>query len=144
MKSFIYGFACLLLCGCSTFNRDWRKLADSNHSTSTLEGRWDGRWISNENGHNGRLRAIVSEQDDGGYEARYRATYAKIFRFEYTADLVATESDGRFEFNGSADLGKMAGGLYEYEGHAVSNQFFSTYDSKYDHGTFEMTRPLED
>ena len=136
-------FLAVALCGCSTFNRDWRRMSDEATPANQLEGRWDGRWLSGHNGHKGRLRAIVAEKSEGVYEARYRASYAKIFRFEYTAELVAEENSDRFDFSGSADLGKLAGGVYEYEGHVETNNFFSTYTSKYDHGTFEMTRPEE-
>ena len=40
-----------------------------------------------------------------------------------------------------ADLGKMAGAVYHYEGNPNSSDFESTYHSDYDHGTFNMTRP---
>ena len=39
------------------------------------------------------------------------------------------------------NLGWLAGGVYHYEGRADATNFFSTYTSKYDHGTFQMTRP---
>ncbi len=34
-----------------------------------------------------------------------------------------------------------SGGVYHYDGDATPTNFFSTYKSKYDHGTFQMTRP---
>jgi hypothetical protein len=35
----------------------------------------------------------------------------------------------------------MAGGVYTYEGSASATNFTSTYNSKYDHGVFQMRRP---
>jgi len=31
--------------------------------------------------------------------------------------------------------------VYHYDGHADTTNFFATYTSKYDHGTFQMVRP---
>ena len=42
---------------------------------------------------------------------------------------------------GSFWLGFLAGGVYHYEGHADATNYFSTYSCKYDHGTFQMSRP---
>ena len=44
-------------------------------------------------------------------------------------------------FRGSADLGKLAGGIYHYEATITPTHFHSTYTNRYDHGTFRMERP---
>ena len=43
-------------------------------------------------------------------------------------------------FTADADLGWLAGGKYEYDGSVEGDDFQSTYNSKGDHGTFEMQR----
>ena len=124
--------------GCGSFNREWKKAGLNLDAGSRLEGRWEGRWISEMNGHNGRLRCIVSKDGDV-YRARFHAKYRKILSFGYAIPLKAEAADNGYKFSGEADLG-IAGGIYRYEGHSDTTNFFSTYSSKYDHGTFQMQR----
>jgi hypothetical protein len=131
----------LVTSGCSTFNRDWKRAAIARAPQKGIEGRWEGRWISEVNGHNGRLRCLVSRLDDSRYQARFHAKYQKILSFSYTVLLDAKETNGVCKFEGEADLGWFAGGKYRYTGEATTINFFSTYDSKHDRGTFQMTRP---
>jgi hypothetical protein len=128
----------LIGAGCGSFNREWKKIGPNLDGGSGLEGRWEGQWISEVNGHNGRLRCIVRKDGDV-YRARFHAKYMKILSFGYTIPLKAEPTDNGSKFRGEADLGVM-GGLYRYEGHADATNFFSTYSSKYDHGTFQMQR----
>ena len=108
--------------------------------TST-EGRWEGRWVSQVNGHNGKLRCLLTRESDDRYLARFRATYGGIFRFSYTVPLTFQAHDSGWEVNGGANLGKLAGGNYYYEGRITPTNFSSAYRSKYDHGSFELHRP---
>ncbi|MEQ2008904.1 MAG: hypothetical protein ABMA26_19150 [Limisphaerales bacterium] len=133
--------ALLVLSGCSTFSRDWKAAAAKPMPANSVEGRWEGRWHSDHNGHNGGLRALVMKLDSGQYEARFHATYAVVLSFGSTVNLDVRPAGGLHQFSGSADLGKAAGGLYHYEGKASATNFFSTYKCPSDHGTFQMTRP---
>jgi hypothetical protein len=133
----------VLLCvtsGCSTFNRAWREAGQHPVRAKSIEGRWEGRWLSEVNGHNGKLRCLISRQPDGDYSARFRATYLKVLRFSYTVTLRVEPGEGEWRFHGEANLGKMAGGNYRYAGRATQTEFHSTFDSQYDRGTFEMRR----
>jgi len=129
----------LLGSGCSSFNREWKKVGGDSVAGSGLEGRWEGQWISEVNGHHGRLRCLVSKDGDV-YQARFHARYLKILTFGYTIPLKAEAADTGYKFRGEADLGSFAGGVYHYEGNANRTNFYSTYSSKYDHGTFQMQR----
>ena len=132
----------LTTAGCSTFNRDWRRAAAVAPPAGDITGPWKGSWVSQVNGHHGALRSLVARIDDTNYRSRYRATYWRWFRFRYAVDVrVVRDSDGVFKFEGEADLGWLAGGLYRYTGHATPTNFVSTYQSRHDHGVFEMTRP---
>jgi len=127
--------------GCSTFNSDWKK-ARATPPGDDVTGRWEGSWLSGKNGHHGRLRCLVTRLGDDRYRAHYKATYWKIFRISYSVDMqVRRESSNTREFQGETALGWWGGGVYHYEGDATPTNFFSTYKSKYDHGTFQMTRP---
>lgn len=136
----ILGAACLALAGCSSFNKEWRQAAESTLGSGELAGAWEGRWISDVNGHHGNLRCIMTQTATNRYDARFRAKYKKILSFEYTVPLRVAQDGSSYRFEGSADLGKLAGGLYTYQGAASAGTFFSTYDSKSDHGKFDMRR----
>jgi len=131
----------LLTCSCSTFNRDWKEAAKQSPPTDSIEGRWEGRWLSDVNGHTGKLLCLLSPESHGNYEARFRAAYWKVFRFSYAVPLRFQQRDTAWHFTGDEDLGKLAGGICHYEGQVTPRKFFSTYWSKYDHGTFQMERP---
>jgi hypothetical protein len=138
---FLSGVLLLLLCGCSSFNRDWRRTGNQLVPPDSMNGRWEGYWLSDANAHTGKLRCIVKHQTNEIYLARFRATYLKVLHFGYTAPLQVVRRDGGWQFQGEVDLGLLAGGTYRYEGNATTTNFHSTYSSKYDHGVFEMHRP---
>ena len=137
--------ALILLNGCSSFNRDWNKAAAGPAPSGSMSGAWDGSWLSDHNGHTGRLRCLFTENPDGTYQARFRAVYAKIIHVGYTATFrMEPASNGETQFKGGANLGWWRGGVYDYAGHIRSTNFFATYTNKYDYGTFQMHRAYED
>jgi len=133
----------LVSAGCSSFQRDW-KAAGRNPHPANLEGRWEGTWHSDVNDHKNVLRCLVTRPTNGIISARFHAKYKKVFTwsFSYTVPLTVRQRGEDFTFEGEADLGWYAGGHYEYMGHASATNFFSTYRCNYDHGTFQMGRPL--
>jgi hypothetical protein len=134
--------ALLLGGGCSSFHHEWKVAASKSAPLGGIEGRWQGSWHSDVNNHSGRLRCLLSEAGGNTYRARFHAKYMKILSFGYTVILTAEPSKTNgFTFSGEANLGRLAGGVYHYEGHADGTNFFSTYSCKYDHGTFQMARP---
>lgn len=132
--------AMMVLSGCSTFNRDWKAAAALPTPTNSIEGRWEGKWLSDHNGHNGALRAIVRKLDNGQYETRFHAKYAGLLSFGMQSKLDVKPAGGLWQFSGEENLGKPYG-VYRYEGKASATNFFSTYKASFDHGTFQMTRP---
>ena len=129
-------FMCLMS-GCSSFHKDWKAAGPARG----IEGRWAGEWRSEKNGHHGALKAVVTQTSTNIYRAHYRATYKTILHFSYVATLNGVETNGVVRLQGQADLGKLAGGVYTYKGTATPVEFKSSYDSKYDHGNYEMRRP---
>ena len=127
------------LCGCSSFNRDWRRAGVLPQAENSVAGRWEGYWRSDEGGHRGGLRCLMTPESDSLYRARFRAKYGGLLHFSYTARLELQPHDNGWEFYGEADLGKL-GGVYYYEGRATATNMISTYRSKYDRGMFEMER----
>ena len=116
-----------------------RQAADAD----PLAGRWEGRWVSERNGHAGKLRAIVKPIDATAYRVDYDAMYMGVLRFGYGMKLRAAPHDEsrKVAFEGEENLGALAGGVYRYKGVADGQTFTATYASRYDHGRFEMTRP---
>src|ERR1043166_2612283 len=133
----------LAAAGCSSFERAWRQAEVTDGGTNTIVGRWSGSWNSEVTHHHDQLRCVITPQTNNILSARFHAKYKKLFRFSfsYTVPLAVQLKEGIFYFEGEADLGWYAGGMYRYQGSASRTNFFSTYQCKYDHGTFQMTRP---
>ena len=127
---------------CSTFDRDWKAA-----STATgIEGQWVGRWNSDHNQHNDLLRCLITRKEGNVYSTRFHAKYKFGFlpiSFGYGLEMTVTEASGQYQFQGQADLGKLAGGLYHYTGSGTTNQLQFNYRSPKDHGTFNLKRPKE-
>lgn len=134
------------LSGCSSFKYEWRQAAKNPIPTEDITGRWEGRWKSDSNGHQDNLRCLITKVDERNYDAKFHAAYKKwiTVHFGYTVRLEARPGTNGVAFTGSENLGVLAGGVYTYEGHANPTNFSSTYDSKYDRGTFQMKRPNAD
>jgi len=131
---------------CSSFEREWREnQVGSAISRDPFAGAWDGKWTSSRHGppanrFGGRLRCIFTPKEAGKYDAHFKAnwhgfatTYHVLFRTERRGE--------ELRFRGEHDLGSLVGGIYRYEGRVTRERFDSTYDSRYDAGRFEMTRP---
>lgn len=149
--------------GCA-FDRKWKHLsaaaaeradlADASRA-DPLAGRWVGTWHSERNNHRGKLRAILTPARPGAavaaadaadaapaaYRADFDATYLGLLRFGYSMTLAARREGDVIHFHGEENLGRLAGGVYRYEGTADGRTFDCTYRSKSDHGKFQMTRP---
>ena len=136
----ILAMLCLASSGCSTFNRDWKRVGTAARP-SGVEGRWEGTWTSDANGHSGALRCLLEKVSEEKYRARFDSTYKKVLHFKSTVLLHGTNDVAGIRFDGEAKLPWWAGGIYRYEGKATATNFFSTYNNKYDHGTFQMIRP---
>jgi hypothetical protein len=125
---------------CREFHREWNQYVAVGHSGTSITGRWTGKWLSEVNGHTGKLQCVVTETDGRYYRARFHATYGSALRVCYTVELSVERVNGKFEFEGEADLGKLAGGVYHYRGEVTTTGFVSSYKCSYDQGIFRMSR----
>ncbi len=132
--------ALLVLPGCSSFDREWRSAQEYAYPENEIAGCWEGSWLSNSNGHNGNLRAIITKQGENYYHAHFKATYAFVIPFEFEVPLMVTEDGGVYAFESQADLGWLAGGVYTYTGTTTPHDFSASYCAAKDHGTFTMSR----
>lgn len=135
--------AVLMLTGCSTFNQQWKKAVAQPLPSDRIDGPWQGTWTSQETGHQGALRCLLTPKTNQVFLARFQAKYTKVIplKFSYTVELQVEKQGDHFKFHGQEDLGALAGGMYHYEGQAVPTNFFSHYKCEMDHGIFQMRRP---
>jgi len=135
------GILCILTSGCSSFHQKWKTALHQPIPSSGLAGPWEGHWVSDKNGHTGRLRCVMTQTGANSYDAHFHAVFWKILRAAYEVPFDSAETAEPYHFSGQSDLGKLAGGVYSYDGIAVAGDFNATYHSKYDHGRFVMRRP---
>jgi hypothetical protein len=134
--------ACLGLgAACSSFNRDWKQAVAHPTAAPGMAGPWEGSWRSDVNGHHGRLRCLMREESPELYQAWFHANFFKIFSYSYTVTLHVQAAHGVARFEGEANLGNLAGGVYTYDGQASSTLLSANYHSRTDHGMFELQRP---
>lgn len=122
------------------FEREWRTHAVDSPSANSIEGRWQGQWLSTSNGHHGRLRCIMTRSHDGEYRAMFHATYARFLKVSYSVSLRGHTTRNEVDLNGETNLGLLAGGTYHYHGHATPTTLQCDYSCKYDAGHFSLHR----
>jgi hypothetical protein len=144
INSFIHAVVvCFLVCGLTgcAFDRVWSEAQQYSYPEHELAGCWEGTWQSDYNGHHGSLRAVITKQNEGVYNAHFKATFAVLIPYEFEIAFFVSHDGQIYTFEGTQDLGRLAGGVYTYNGTASSTDFRSFYsaDNK-DHGTFTMQK----
>src|SRR5262245_66518940 len=104
----------IAMCGCSTFERDWRQATVPPPNENSIEGRWEGTWKSDVNGHHGGLRCVMVRETNSLYQALFHATYHGISHFSYTVPLDVQLPDVGRESHIATVLCKLASGSYCY------------------------------
>ncbi len=118
------------------FRRRWQKYRAGGGVENLLKGRWLGSWVSEVNGHHGELKCLLIPNGPHSYCASFYATYAKRLRVCYDVVLHARVLEGKVRLEGEANLGKLGGGVYHYEGEATAKELNCTYRCKFDAGRF--------
>jgi hypothetical protein len=143
-RTFWVLLAASVLGGCNSFGDAYKAAASTPQPPGAITGAWEGTWQSDESGHNGRLRAIVRRIGRDAYNVRYKAGYKMMgvpMSFEHETTLRGHFAGSTFHFKGAADLGWLPG-IYRYTGYATPEDFYSTYKSKHDEGTYALRRPV--
>ena len=76
---------------------------------------------------------------NGDYEATFEGECGRPYK--YTIKMLGRASTGAVLFKGSADLGPMDGGVYDWIGRATDKEFLGFYTSGSHTGTFTLARP---
>lgn len=124
---------------CAHFQRAWQGDGAERDGAERV-GRWQGEWVSSANGHRGQLRCVLTGLETQDTRACFYATYARLLRVCYCVPLAVERSADQFHLQGETDLGKLAGGIYRYQGELTDQEFLLTYRCRYDHGTFRLHR----
>jgi hypothetical protein len=85
------------------------------------------------------------------YDVHFDAVWGVVFRFGETVRMTPIPADESqptvppstrppLTFTGTHDAGWLGGGVYRFTADATSDRFNCTYESKHDHGYFEMKR----
>jgi hypothetical protein len=129
------------LAGCSSFNGEYKTAVAGGVAPDSVEGPWEGRWLSNAGHGGGELRALLTKTSPNTYSARFRATYWGIFQADEDT-LLRVTSTSPIKASGESDLGALKGGMYKYEVTLTPTNFDATYQSEDDRGEFHLTRPM--
>ena len=155
---------CLLLVaflaatGCCSFSSRWNELAAAPPAPTAGDvSLWEGTWLSDHNGHNGKLRCIVSKIEPAEaiaakpvpsgapiptHRFEFSATWGLGFVSDYTIDMVVTPEGDKLHFKGSFPIvvWPLIDDTYHTEGTIEGDQSKAKYHAEIDEGTFEMTR----
>jgi hypothetical protein len=110
-----------------------------------IVGAWEGTW-TDASGHTGKLKAIVTPLEGDTYQADFYATFFNDW-FEHlsTAEFKGKRIGNKLVFSGQKDLGKLAGGVYHFEGYITPAYFNVDYRTgccaSEGGGTYELRRP---
>lgn len=121
----------------AAFYREWNGYQRPLEGDA-IAGRWTGEWISDQSGHRGQLKCVLSPLPSGSYRAHFYASFSKLFSVGYKTELKVERRGDRVLLKGEEDLGALAGGVYRCEGEVSGADFTCQYSCKYDHGTFRL------
>jgi len=150
----------LVACGCSssfdhawalsqpggTIAKDGRPGAPSPIRRSQFDGRWSGRWTSDQHRalfsrkpESGAMRLVLAKTAPGKYRANVRAHWL-VFRSDYEVLLDGEERARVLRLRGIQNVRPIFGGPYRYDAVVMHTGFTMRYDSRYDRGKVELAR----
>lgn len=127
----------LLATGCTSFEKKWQATRQQPPPAGDITGAWTGTWQNTNNAHGGALRALVTQMNATNYTVRFHAVWGS-HSGSFNTKLVGQPEGDEFVFVGRK---RILGFLITTRGHANATNFFSTYESRFDTGTFTLKRP---
>jgi hypothetical protein len=105
----------------------------------TVSGLYQGDWYGpNPDRSLGELDCSIARKDAETWDATFSATFGGFG--EYDVSLEGKRVDDKVVFEGSIDLGETSGGVFDWTGEIVGDQFNGSYTSKFINGTFRMVK----
>ena len=106
----------------------------------SAEGCWSGQWKSCSTGHQGPMKATLTECGEGKYRADFKGRFFKVIPFKYSVTLeVIEQTDEAIQLGGASYLGRLFG-TFHYTATVTEKEFKANYRSKKDSGVFSMQR----
>lgn len=110
-----------------------------------IAGTWSGTWSAYNPARAStppqeqcaKLAATISQKGDV-YQAVFEGDCGRPYK--YTITMEGRLAGGAVMFKGSADLGQQDGGVYDWIGRAVTNEFVGFYTSAAYTGVFSLSR----
>lgn len=107
---------------------------------SRIEGLWVGRWECERTGTKGSLRCRLSHLVGRHFRAEFKARYWFLLRYSRNIRITFRPEGEIFRCTGSQDLGKWAGGRYQYSGTIEGDCFQAMFASRTYRGEFRLER----
>jgi len=108
-------------------------------SPDMVSGDYDGDWYGpNPDRPLGELTCKIVRKDRETWDAVFSATFGGFG--EYDVGLEGRRDGDKVVFEGSIDLGETSGGVFDWKGEIVNDQFNGSYTSQMINGTFRMVK----
>ena len=88
-----------------------------------------------------RLDCKVEEGKDGKWSAVFEGECGRPYK--YSIKMLGRQAGESVLFQGTADLGKEDGGVYDWIGKATEKEFVGFYTSQKYTGSFQLKRPVK-
>jgi hypothetical protein len=137
LKPILLAAAIFALAGCTSFESKWAAAVRLPSLASDPQGAWIGSWQNTNNSHGGALRAILEPRSATRYVATFHATWGDQSG-SFTTQLKGTRAGNTLTFEGRK---RLLGFLIRNAGQVSPTNFASTYESRFDTGTFTLRRP---
>jgi len=104
-----------------------------------VSGLYKGDWYGpNPDRSLGKLDCSIVRKDAETWDATFSATFGGFG--EYDVNLAGRRVGDTVVFEGSIDLGETSGGVFDWNGEIIGDQFNGSYTSKFINGTFRMVK----
>jgi len=111
----------------------------SESATDMVSGYYAGDWFGpNPEKSLGSLNCTITAKGADTWHAHFVATFGEVG--EYEVPLEGKRVDGKVVFGGAVDLGESEGGVFEWGGEIVGDEFNGEYKASGYVGTFRMTK----
>jgi hypothetical protein len=143
LRSFVSALALTLsLASCGTaYQAKWNAARDKGGAPGSIEGAWEGKWLSSTNGHTGKLWCLIGEGSPNERNFDYRATWGRILSGSFSATHQLQRKGDATTFVVDHPIGKL--GTFHAEGTIADGKFSACYQAAGDRGTLELTRPTQ-
>lgn len=101
---------------------------------------WSGTWTDHRReNYGGDLHCEAEKVGDNRWEARFFGHCG--YDYSYEVELIGEKDGAAVRFSGEVDLGEAGGGVYNWVGHMLGQEFAGEYTTaRGKAGSFHMTR----